>query len=160
MRWRMLVVLLSSPLDVAFCFASEPLGVTENAMLQRATDRPVPAAPLHGDEVRRDFTCSEFHDVNTSTHVKSRSKLVSVLVAAYDSRAESLERIMEAIWNQTYRELEIIVSIDASPKAAESGVILERFQLRHPGARVQLHRQRSRLHWAANVNFFVVHVER
>jgi glycosyltransferase involved in cell wall biosynthesis len=75
--------------------------------------------------------------------------LISVGIPAYD-HAVGLERALECITNQTYRNLEIIISDNASPDPQVERVA-RKFQ--HRDARIQYYRQDKNMGAASNFRF-------
>lgn len=91
---------------------------------------------------------------STRSSSSSNNKLVSVLIGEYDGAAY-IGNALAAVWNQTYRPMEMLVSLDDSPNVGESEFIVKTFQKDHPDANIHLYRQKDRLHWTANVNFLL-----
>ena len=97
---------------------------------------------------------SECPTVSTETSVAKGTELVSVLVPVY-SGASTIGNLLDDIRVQSYRPLEILISLDESPDSKESESVVQHFMRSYPELNVQVFRQKDRLHFANNMNFLL-----
>ena len=64
-----------------------------------------------------------------SNPMKSTEPLISVLIASYN-HAHFIEETIRSIWNQTYKNIEIIIVDDASPDSSVD--VLTKLQRKSP----------------------------
>ena len=80
--------------------------------------------------------------------------LVSVCMPVYQG-STFIEAALHAVLQQTYRHVEILISLDKSVDEEESEAIVRRVEAQFPAARIELFRQKVRLNWIRNTNFLL-----
>lgn len=84
--------------------------------------------------------------------------LISVCLPVYEGSG-FMRQVMGTLGNQTYPNLEILISIEPSEDATESEEILKRFQSENPQMNIQIHRQPHRLQLSENLNYLLSRVK-